>query len=379
MPSRRYSPPPSRSSFNGVPCYPIGETIAGGARPFTPTRSGPDISDARLRASGDGRSGEEEQVRRQWKFGQSNRCVGSSVTTRLNTHFFAANGSQGQGDVNGVQSAPPPPSFPPTNAQGQRICRQCGLPGRYKEGKCVEKWGPGPQGPGTVCDRCRKKMKRVERRGTLEGQQLAAQTANAVAAAHNAAFQQQIPSVRTIQAPARADTMPMQQYKDDSSANLRSAITNSHRGRVPLHHPALRRFPKALSHRIPVRTLGTAVDVPRKPAPRRLWWRQKGREDVEDGRRWRGTRADADADGSGDGDGDGPEEDGDALRELAEIAGVADEIGSKEAEAGEEGVDADAEADAEDAEADLLEAVDAAEANSSNSSAGGSWMKSESL
>ena len=43
--------------------------------------------------------------------------------------------------------------FPGTNAQGQRICRQCGLPGRYKDGKCVEKWGPGPEGPGTVCDR----------------------------------------------------------------------------------------------------------------------------------------------------------------------------------------------------------------------------------
>ncbi|KAJ7215488.1 hypothetical protein GGX14DRAFT_581295 [Mycena pura] len=39
---------------------------------------------------------------------------------------------------------------------------------RYKEGKCVEKWRPGPLGPGTVCNRCRKKMKRVERRGTLE-------------------------------------------------------------------------------------------------------------------------------------------------------------------------------------------------------------------
>ncbi|KZS99657.1 uncharacterized protein LAESUDRAFT_816888 [Laetiporus sulphureus 93-53] len=50
--------------------------------------------------------------------------------------------------------------YPPTNAQGQRICRQCGLPRRYKEGKCVEKWGPGPEGLGTVCDRCRKKMKR---------------------------------------------------------------------------------------------------------------------------------------------------------------------------------------------------------------------------
>ncbi|KAJ7664640.1 hypothetical protein DFH06DRAFT_1295787 [Mycena polygramma] len=62
-------------------------------------------------------------------------------------------------------------SFPAINAQNQRTCRQCGVPGRYKEGKCVEKWGPGPLGPGTVCDRCRKKMKRVERRGTLEQQQ----------------------------------------------------------------------------------------------------------------------------------------------------------------------------------------------------------------
>ncbi|TFK34329.1 hypothetical protein BDQ12DRAFT_689856 [Crucibulum laeve] len=36
-------------------------------------------------------------------------------------------------------------------------------------------------GPGTVCDRCRKKMKRVERRGTLESQQLQQQQ---LAAAH---------------------------------------------------------------------------------------------------------------------------------------------------------------------------------------------------
>ena len=62
----------------------------------------------------------------------------------------------------------PPGGFPASNEKGQRICRQCGLPGRYKDGKCVEKWGPGPEGPGTVCDRCRKKMKRVERRGTLD-------------------------------------------------------------------------------------------------------------------------------------------------------------------------------------------------------------------
>ncbi|KAG9089261.1 Delta(24)-sterol C-methyltransferase [Ceratobasidium sp. UAMH 11750] len=50
------------------------------------------------------------------------------------------------------------------NAQGQRTCCQCGLADQHKDGKRVEKWGPGPEGPGTVCDRCRKKMKRVERR-----------------------------------------------------------------------------------------------------------------------------------------------------------------------------------------------------------------------
>jgi len=56
----------------------------------------------------------------------------------------------------------PPPGTP------VRTCKQCGQPGRYKDGKCVEKWGPGPAGPGTVCDRCRKKMKRVEKRTTQE-------------------------------------------------------------------------------------------------------------------------------------------------------------------------------------------------------------------
>jgi hypothetical protein len=54
---------------------------------------------------------------------------------------------------------------------GERTCSQCGLPGRHKDGRSVEKWGPGPaggfyyfiyqsilliffSGPGTVCDRC---------------------------------------------------------------------------------------------------------------------------------------------------------------------------------------------------------------------------------
>jgi hypothetical protein len=108
-------------------------------------------------------------------------------------------------DPNGSIVLGPPPtvssgSYPAQNAQSQRICRQCGLPGRYKGGECVEEWGPGPEGQGTVCDRfvhsisapsqipanpffsfpfrfrslstypfrCRKKMKRVVRRGTLD-------------------------------------------------------------------------------------------------------------------------------------------------------------------------------------------------------------------
>ncbi|KAF8870735.1 hypothetical protein BD779DRAFT_510911 [Infundibulicybe gibba] len=59
----------------------------------------------------------------------------------------------GSGPVDTPPAAPPASSFPATNASGQRICRQCGMAGRYKDGKCVEKWGPGPMGPGTVCDR----------------------------------------------------------------------------------------------------------------------------------------------------------------------------------------------------------------------------------
>lgn len=71
------------------------------------------------------------------------------------------------------------------------------MPGRYKEGKCVEKWGPGPEGPGTVCDRCRKKMKRAERRRTIDqaaSHAVLAQTQNALLQHqqnHQAAQQQQ--------------------------------------------------------------------------------------------------------------------------------------------------------------------------------------------
>ncbi|GJJ07833.1 hypothetical protein Clacol_002038 [Clathrus columnatus] len=83
----------------------------------------------------------------------------------------------------------PPGGYPAINAQGERTCRQCGQPGRYKDGKCVEKWGPGPEGPGTVCDRCRKKMKRVERRGDANASMLAQAQAQARAEAQQAQAQ----------------------------------------------------------------------------------------------------------------------------------------------------------------------------------------------
>ncbi|EDR07090.1 uncharacterized protein LACBIDRAFT_328022 [Laccaria bicolor S238N-H82] len=61
---------------------------------------------------------------------------------------------EGLGPINAPIVAPPAQVFPATNAQGQRICRQCGFPRRYKDNKCIEKWGPGPMGPRTVCDQC---------------------------------------------------------------------------------------------------------------------------------------------------------------------------------------------------------------------------------
>lgn len=112
-----------------------------------------------------------------------------------------------------------PVVYPAVNEKNQRICRSCGQAGRYKEGKCVEKWGPGPMGPGTVCDRCRKKMKRIERRGTLEAQQaaaialsaasLAASTSTSNLATHGPAQQSQ-PATGEVRRDGlgRTDTVP---------------------------------------------------------------------------------------------------------------------------------------------------------------------------
>lgn len=71
----------------------------------------------------------------------------------LIAHFDSTLSFQGGSATAPPATALPGGGYPPTNSLGQRICRQCGMAGRYKDGKCVEKWGPGPEGPGTVCDR----------------------------------------------------------------------------------------------------------------------------------------------------------------------------------------------------------------------------------
>ncbi|KAH6869739.1 hypothetical protein BKA70DRAFT_367210 [Coprinopsis sp. MPI-PUGE-AT-0042] len=92
---------------------------------------------------------------------------GTAPLQQYNTHVFAppvtgapikkskysSGNLAAQGSLDPQSQTSPQAIFPASNEQGQRICRQCGQVGRYKDGKCVEKWGPGPMGPGTVCDR----------------------------------------------------------------------------------------------------------------------------------------------------------------------------------------------------------------------------------
>lgn len=123
----------------------------------------------------------------------------------------------------------PTSRFPATNADGQRICRQCGQPGRIKDGKCVEKWGPGPLGPGTVCDRCRKKMKRVERRGTLESQQQAQQQQAQLTAASSSSFS----------SPGSSNRIPGATYDRSKVQRSDTLLVNnhSHSSLPPPHSP----------------------------------------------------------------------------------------------------------------------------------------------
>jgi hypothetical protein len=53
--------------------------------------------------------------------------------------------------IGGLASNGSSASVPATQSQpyqGQRIYRHCGQPGRYKDGKCVEKWGTGTRKAG---------------------------------------------------------------------------------------------------------------------------------------------------------------------------------------------------------------------------------------
>ncbi|KAJ7664552.1 hypothetical protein DFH06DRAFT_325073 [Mycena polygramma] len=206
--------------------------------------------------------------------------------------------------------------FPAMNAQNQRLCRQCGVPGRYKEGKCIEKWGPGPLGAGTVCDRCRKKMKRLERRGTFEQQQSqSASGAATPASVSSASFR-----ARSVH---RTDTLPA------------AALNNAYNS-LPLSHVAGRiiqtRVTPAVHHH--------AGNAPGLLPPLQ-------------------THSPIDVDSD---NGEGDSLDGDAEAELDEFEEVVHNGHQHDAEGGE----ADGERGEGDPEADLLEAVDAAEKGSAN-------------
>lgn len=117
----------------------------------------------------------------------------------------------GNGSIPGGAAAPPGPGGNairgpgpgPPNGQPVRTCKSCGEPGRYKDGRCVEKWGPGPHGPGTVCDRCRKKMKRVEKRSGMEAAAAAAQNSLA-SGGHGVHYVQGHPYPRVDHPPERS-------------------------------------------------------------------------------------------------------------------------------------------------------------------------------
>ncbi|KAF7968487.1 hypothetical protein HWV62_30479 [Athelia sp. TMB] len=245
--------------------------------------------------------------------------------------------------------------FPPQNAQGQRICRQCGLPGRYKDGKCVEKWGPGPEGPGTVCDRCRKKMKRVERRGTLESQQ-------SLAHAQQAALR-------------RTDTLPARAYGPGGTQLLSPAPSAYDRERYERDRDQRERE-RERGEMPAIATLDEDAK-PRRPGSAHGHGHNNGHAHGHGNGHGHGHAAPRrsplahkpgtpgmdvdDADADGDAEPDVEDADADEIEVDAEAGGDDAEgevVDGEDADAGEdEAVD--------DADLELLEAVDAAEANSS--------------
>ncbi|KDR68174.1 hypothetical protein GALMADRAFT_1053011 [Galerina marginata CBS 339.88] len=282
-------------------------------------------------------------------------------------------------------------------------------------------------GPGTVCDRCRKKMKRVERRGTLENQQqqqiatLQAQQLQPRTTSHA-----QLPlsqgSDRSIH---RSDTVLTQQTsfvssrndrerdKEDSLhplAHIRSSHTStpssgsaskSHRQQpTPPQIAALREQhdddddidgdPEQLPTSNVGRGRAAVIKASSRSNSRNGRVRLGARptppvsEGVNGGRNKRSPLAPGAIRGSISPHEDEMDADADADAEAeaeAEILGAVDASGDADEVDGDGDGDGDGEGDLEndaDAEAELLEAVDAAEANSNSSSHGGerSW-KSE--
>ncbi|KIJ96325.1 hypothetical protein K443DRAFT_682397, partial [Laccaria amethystina LaAM-08-1] len=293
------------------------------------------------------------------------------------------------------------------------------LAGAGGGGAGVGEMGPGPMGPGTVCDRCRKKMKRVERRGTLDSQQQ-------MAVMHQHQQQQQ---------PSRGGSMsqpPLSQGTD---------MVLTHHGRTQAPPRSLYSHPSHASHlRTPTVTQGGGASPNRSPLPSIAAFEEdEGEEedaeheceqehDGEDGdseqlplsnvgrggrvgsKSRAGVKNNGATRGKGGAGGGGrrstPASGGGrstpAVGGRSTPAGRGTPSGAKTTPANKKSPLADAEAEAEaeilgaveatgggdqemvdpdgdgDAEAELLEAVDAAEANSSSSSShGGRWMKEE--
>lgn len=276
--------------------------------------------------------------------------------------------------------------------------------------------------------RCRKKMKRVERRGTLDSQQNASnasiaslqaqsqqQTSHATSHPRNAhSFSLSQSSDRPIH---RSDTLPTHQShqlgpggthlsfshsdrnRDREESVLRTALSHSSSKslRAPPSPPTIailaddtasgptgrggstsraqsrsnsrngRRQSRPASHGLtpPIASDINGAGSPSKRSP-------FGSEHSNGGKK--GSKRTSASPVRVEVEGEVMETDADADADAEVDAEV--EAASGAAAEGAAGVDGDADADAE---AELLEAVDAAEANSNGSSAGGTWLKSEDI
>ncbi|KAG8755683.1 hypothetical protein FRC14_003760 [Serendipita sp. 396] len=50
----------------------------------------------------------------------------------------------------------------------KQVCKECGRLGRYSDEICIERWGPGPHGPKTVCEPCWRKKKKSAKKRAIE-------------------------------------------------------------------------------------------------------------------------------------------------------------------------------------------------------------------